>query len=125
MSFPKLVIGNPWIPAFAGMTILLSVSICVYLRIIKGIMTKREIVNKIAKRLGLTQELVKEVVEEFLVELEEALIRGERIEIRNFGIFKTKITKPRIARNPQTGESISLPARRKVSFKPGKLLKRI
>ncbi len=88
-------------------------------------MTKREIVNKIAKRLGLTQELVKEVVEEFLVELEEALIRGERIEIRNFGIFKTKITKPRIARNPQTGESISLPARRKVSFKPGKLLKKI
>ena len=88
-------------------------------------MTKREIVNKIAKRLGLTQELVKEVVEELLVELEEALSSGERIEIRNFGIFKTKITKPRIARNPQTGESISLPARRKVSFKPGKLLKKI
>ena len=88
-------------------------------------MTKREIVNKIAKTLGLTQELVKEVVEGLLAELEEALIRGERIEIRNFGIFKTKITKPRIARNPQTGESISLPARRKVSFKPGKLLKRI
>ena len=88
-------------------------------------MTKREIVNKIAKRLGLTQELVKEVVEGLLVELEESLIRGERIEIRNFGIFKTKITKPRIARNPQTGESISLSARRKVTFKPGKVLKKI
>ena len=88
-------------------------------------MTKREIVNKIAKRLGLTQELVKEVVEGLLVELEESLIRGERIEIRNFGIFKTKITKPRIARNPQTGESISLSARRKVTFKPGKFLKKI
>ena len=88
-------------------------------------MTKREIVNKIAKKSGLTQELVKEVIEELLVELEEALIRGERIEIRNFGIFKTKITKPRIARNPQTGESISLPARRKVAFKPGKFLKKI
>ena len=88
-------------------------------------MTKREIVNKIAKKSGLTQELVKEVIEELLVELEEALIRGERIEIRNFGIFKTKITKPRIARNPQTGESISLPARRKVVFKPGKFLKKI
>ena len=88
-------------------------------------MTKREIVNKIAKKSGLTQELVKEVVEELLVELEEALIRGERIEIRNFGIFKTKITKPRIARNPQTGETLSLPARRKVTFKPGKFLKRI
>jgi len=88
-------------------------------------MTKREIVNKIAKRLGLTQELVKEVAEELLVELEKALIRGERIEIRNFGIFKTKITKPRIARNPQTGESISLPARRKVTFKPGKILKKV
>ena len=86
-------------------------------------MTKREIVNKIAKRLGLNQELVKEVVEELLIELEGALIRGERIEIRNFGVFKTKITKPRIARNPQTGDSISLPARKKVTFKPGKLLK--
>ena len=88
-------------------------------------MIKREIVNKIAKRSGLPQQLVKRIVEELLEELREALVRGERIEIRNFGVFKIKVTGPRLGRNPQTAESISLPAKRKVSFKPGKLLKRI
>ena len=88
-------------------------------------MIKREIVNKIAKRVGLPQQLVKRIVEELLRELREALVRGERIEIRNFGVFRVKVTRPKIGRNPQTGESISLPAKRKVTFKPGKLLKRM
>ncbi|MCK4245384.1 MAG: integration host factor subunit beta [Candidatus Omnitrophica bacterium] len=88
-------------------------------------MIKREIVNKIAKRVGLPQQLVKRIIEELLTELREALVRGERIEIRNFGVFRVKVTRAKIGRNPQTGESISLPAKRKVTFKPGKLLKRM
>ena len=88
-------------------------------------MTKREIVNKIAKRSGLPQQLVKRIVEELLEELGEALVKGERIEIRNFGVFKVKVTGPRLGRNPQTGESISLPAKRRVNFKPGKLFKKM
>ena len=88
-------------------------------------MTKREIVNKIARSSGLPQQLVKRIIEELLRELREALVRGERIEIRNFGVFRVKVTRPKIGRNPQTGESISLPAKRKVTFKPGKLLKKI
>ncbi len=88
-------------------------------------MTKREIVNKIAKKVGLPQQLVKRIIEELLGELREALVRGERIEIRNFGIFRVKVMRPKTGRNPQTGESISLPAKKKATFKPGKLLKRI
>ena len=57
-------------------------------------------------------------------ELREAIIRGDTVEIRGFGAWKVKETKPRPnARNPKTGETIYIPARRKVSFKPGKILK--
>ena len=49
---------------------------------------------------------------------------GNRIEIRGFGVLNVKHTKPRpTARNPRTGEQVGVPARRKVLFKPGKLLK--
>ncbi|MEZ4763182.1 MAG: HU family DNA-binding protein [Calditrichia bacterium] len=49
-----------------------------------------------------------------------------RIEIRDFGVFEVKETKPKPkARNPRTGDIIYVPARRKTHFKPGKLLKEI
>ena len=88
-------------------------------------MTKKEIANNISKRVGLQQQPVKRVIEEFLIELREALARGERVELRNFGVFKTKIVKAKTGRNPQTGESIFLPAKRKATFKAGKLLKNL
>jgi integration host factor subunit beta len=50
----------------------------------------------------------------------DALVGGERIEIRGFGSFDLHHRAPRIGRNPKTGESLSLPAKVKVHFKPGK-----
>jgi nucleoid DNA-binding protein len=56
--------------------------------------------------------------------MRNSLVKGDRIEIRGFGVFQVKDTKPKpAARNPRTGEIIFVPARRKTHFKPGKLLK--
>jgi nucleoid DNA-binding protein len=56
--------------------------------------------------------------------MRKSLIEGDRIEIRGFGVFQVKDTRPKpAARNPRTGDIIFVPARRKTHFKPGKLLK--
>ena len=55
-----------------------------------------------------------------LAQMADALVEGERIEIRGFGSFDLHHRPARIARNPRTGESVDLPAKVKVHFKPGK-----
>ena len=50
----------------------------------------------------------------------DALVQGERIEIRGFGSFDLHHRPPRIGRNPKTGEAVNLPAKVAVHFKPGK-----
>ncbi|HOM57860.1 MAG TPA: HU family DNA-binding protein, partial [Candidatus Latescibacteria bacterium] len=56
--------------------------------------------------------------------MRESLMRGDRIEIRGFGVFEVRNTRPKpAARNPRTGDIIQVPARRKTHFKPGKILK--
>ena len=56
--------------------------------------------------------------------MRDSLIEGNRIEVRGFGVFQVKDTRPKpAARNPRTGEVIYVPARRKTHFKPGRLLK--
>lgn len=55
-----------------------------------------------------------------LGQMADALVRGERIEIRGFGSFDLHCRPPRIARNPKSGEGINLPAKVVVHFKPGK-----
>jgi len=54
-----------------------------------------------------------------LNQISEALIKGERIEIRGFGGFDLRHRPPRIARNPKTGETVTLPAKVALHFKPG------
>ena len=59
-------------------------------------------------------------------EIKKTLKRGERVELRNFGIFSTHIQKPRISRNPQTGEKIHTPKKKTIHFKMAKdLFKKI
>ena len=53
----------------------------------------------------------------------DELGRGNRIEFREFGIFELKRRKPRTARNPKTGDSVQVPEKTVVSFKPGKVMK--
>jgi nucleoid DNA-binding protein len=86
-------------------------------------MTKQDIVEDIALRTGLTKKEVSEAVELFLKSIGDALAAGKHLEIRGFGTFKVKQRKSRMARNPRTGDSVPVPARRVPVFKVSKMLK--
>lgn len=86
-------------------------------------MTKADIVRQIAESTGLTKTDVAMVVEGVLDVVRDALERGDRIEIRKFGVFKVVDRAPRMARNPRTGEEVPLPRRRAPSFVPSKHLR--
>ncbi len=82
-------------------------------------MTKKDIVLRIADETGLKQADVRLVVQKTFDIITEALAMGDKIELRNFGVFKVKERKPRVGRNPRTGEVVPVPPRRVVVFKPG------
>lgn len=83
-------------------------------------MTKKEIVKKISDEMGLTQLKTKDIVQRTLDEIIQTLVEEGRIELRNFGVFEVKRRAPRKARNPRTGDKVSVPAKNVVTFKPGK-----
>ena len=55
-----------------------------------------------------------------LKEIKRTLRRNERVELRGFGVFSTKIQKPRISRNPKTGEKVNTPEKKTIHFKMSK-----
>ena len=86
--------------------------------------TKKDLAMQVAKETGCKKSLASKMVDSIFAAMRGSLINGDRIEIRGFGVFQVKDTKPKpAARNPRTGEIIYVPARRKTHFKPGKLLK--
>ena len=82
-------------------------------------MTKKDIVLRVADETNLKQIDVKKVVQKTFDYIVEALVRGEKIELRNFGVFKIKQRKSRTGRNPRTGEVVPVPPRKVVVFKAG------
>ncbi len=86
-------------------------------------MTKKDIIVKVADDTGMKQVDVKKVVQKTLDYIIASLARGETVELRNFGIFKVKSRKGRIGRNPRTGETVSIPEKKVVSFKVGLVMK--
>jgi nucleoid DNA-binding protein len=82
-------------------------------------MTKKDIILKVADETNLKQTDVKRVVQKTFDFMIEALVRGEKIELRNFGVFKIKERKSRTGRNPRTGQIVPVPPRKVVVFKPG------
>jgi nucleoid DNA-binding protein len=85
--------------------------------------TKKDLIKEVASRTGLDIQTVKENIQEMFDVMCEGLGRDGNIEIRNFGIFKVKPIPPRAARNPKTGETIQVPAKNLIHFKPGQLMK--
>lgn len=83
-------------------------------------MTKKEIVRKIAEDIEETQLKTKEIVQRTFDAIVKTLLVDRRIELRNFGVFEVKLRKPRKARNPRTEDSVDVPAKFVVTFKPGK-----
>jgi nucleoid DNA-binding protein len=82
-------------------------------------MTKKDIVLKVSDETNLKQIDVKKIVQRTFDCIIEALIRGEKIELRNFGVFKVKQRRSRTGRNPRTNQVIPVPPRKVVVFKAG------
>lgn len=83
-------------------------------------MTKKDIVKTISEENGLPQLQIKKIVDQTFSAIVDTLVSEGRIELRNFGVFEVKQRKPRMARNPRTGENVEVPAKFVVTFKPGK-----
>lgn len=87
------------------------------------LMTKIEIVNKVAEETGLTKVKAEEAVETIFSLIKEILSQGESVILRRFGSFQVRSKNARVGRNPKTGEEAAIPARRVVRFKSGKHFK--
>ena len=85
-------------------------------------MIKLDIVNEVVNRTGLTKTKAEVAVETVFDSMKKALERGDRIELRGFGVFNVKPRKTGIGRNPRTGAEVSIPPGNAVRFKPGKEL---
>lgn len=83
-------------------------------------MTKQDIINVTAERNGFTKNEVEIMLDELCQTIREALIEGNDVQIRQFGTFSAKAFNERQGRNPGTGESITIPARKRVRFKASK-----
>jgi integration host factor subunit beta len=87
-------------------------------------MTRSELVEELAARFHqLTQRDTEFAVKAILDAMNDALVRGHRIEIRGFGSFSVTHRAPRMGRNPRSGESVAIPEKRVPHFKPGKALR--
>ena len=89
-------------------------------------MNKTDIIEKVAKKGNRPAMEVEVILNAILYEINHALINKERVEIRNFGIFKVVKRKARLARNWTTQERMEVPARLDIIFKPGeKVLRKL
>ena len=85
-------------------------------------MIKLDIVNRVAERTGVPKMKAEQAVDALFHSMKEALARGERIELRGFGVFVVKPRKRGVGRNPRTGEEVAIPSGKTIRFKPGKEL---
>lgn len=88
-------------------------------------LTKREIVLKIFEETNHPQKAIRDAVQRTLEIIQEALLHGRDVELRNFGVFEVQIRESRIGRNPNRPETdVVIPRRAVVKFKAGKELKK-
>ncbi len=85
--------------------------------------TKKELVNRIAEKTGVTKVVCKDIIQSFLDSIIEELAEGNRLEFREFGVFESKERAARRAQNPRTLEKVDVPAKRIVKFKVGRLMR--
>jgi DNA-binding protein HU-beta len=83
---------------------------------------KLDIVNGVVAKTNISRTKAEQAVETVFESLKNAMGRGQRIELRKFGVFSVKPRKTGIGRNPRTGEEVSIPPGKAVRFKPGKEL---
>jgi DNA-binding protein HU-beta len=86
-------------------------------------MTLDELNSSVASTSGMTKANAAKAVQAILTSIQGALGRGEKVSIAGFGVFEVVHRAERQGRNPQTGQSITIPAGKAVKFKPGKGLR--
>ncbi len=86
-------------------------------------MNKVDFVEVIIKRVNLNKQEAGQVFESILSAMRQALKEGKRIELRGLGTFGVRTRRPRMGRNPRTGEKVSVPSKKVPFFKPGKEFK--
>ena len=85
--------------------------------------TKKELIDRIADETGNKRVVVKKIIQCFLDNIIEELGHCNRLEFRDFGVFEAKERAARIAQNPKTLERVSVPPKRTVKFKVGRMMK--
>jgi len=86
--------------------------------------TKKELIELVAKRANLTNKASKDAVRVLLNGIRDSLKRGEKVVLSGFGTFSMRQRKAKKGRNPKTGETIMIAARKAPGFTPGKSLKK-
>ena len=87
-------------------------------------MTKRDLIERIQTKTGMSNKESTEILEAVFSIMKNTLESGETLKISGFGSFEVKHKADRIGRNPQTGEAITITARRVLTFKPGSVLRK-
>ena len=88
-------------------------------------MNKSELIQKVSKDAGLRRAQAVRAVKSLVAAIRETIRGGGKISLSGLGTFKVKARKARPGRNPKTGETIAIPAGRKISFKPSLSLKKL
>jgi len=86
-------------------------------------MTKADLIEAVSRATELNKKQAEEIVNTFLESIIDSLNRGEGVELRGFGSFRIRSRGPRMGRNPRTGESVKVPAKKVPYFKVGRHLK--
>ena len=88
-------------------------------------MIKQDLIQQVAERTGLPRTKAEQTVDAVFKRMKRALVAGERIELRGFGVFTVKPRKPGVGRNPRTGIEVDITPGRAVRFKPGRELQEL
>lgn len=86
-------------------------------------MTKADLVESIYEKIGFSKKESADIVEMIFDSMKDTLQKGEKIKISGFGNFVVRDKRPRMGRNPQTGQEIMISARRVLTFRPSQVLK--
>jgi integration host factor subunit beta len=86
-------------------------------------MTKADLIEEVSRIAEMTRRDSEVIVETIFESIIGSLHKGDKIEIRGFGSFRTRQRKPRVGRNPKTGARVEVPAKKIPFFKPSKELK--
>ncbi|ADQ61582.1 HU family DNA-binding protein [Lactobacillus delbrueckii subsp. lactis] len=86
-------------------------------------MNKTELVSVVSEKTEFSKKESAQIVDALFASIEEALAKGEKVQLIGFGTFEIRERAARKGRNPQTGAEIEIPASKVPAFKPGKALK--